>query len=450
MDFKKRNFIIVIVIAILFILVGFGLLYFYNSKRVISKALDDITTTFKNKYLMNYDINTNFDDFTVESDIKFNIKSDYFQQIAQFSPNYLVYANLINNLNKTNSKLVFKQDKTNQKLFINLDSQYNNESLINMKYLIENNTEYYYIKGFLDSYINNGTSNYFEALHKNTTNKENIEYVYGVAINSFKKNLKSEYFTKSGEKVVINGKEKSLQKITLEVNNDRLVELATSILNDLKNDEKAMKILTGIDNEFKNAKITSSSKFLDDKQKIVFSVYVDNLTYIIKKYKIDFVYGNDITTITYEKNKQSILNFYRNNILESSSRIEYNKNETIMYLSDGNKKALGKIKINKSDNSYKIDFSIDIESIQMNFLLQQDITNIKKDKSYDSKIILNGNIVSNNISLASIGINCNSKVTNGAKIEENTDNAVFAKDINDNQKLQLNQYITNIFSRLMS
>lgn len=446
---KRKSLIMVIIIAIIFIVVGFILLYFYNDKRVMGKAIDNVNTTFINKYLMNRSNIQEFDNYTIESDIKFDIKSDYLQQLTQYFPSYSPYVNLMNNISKTNNKLIFKQDKTNQKAFINLDSNYNNESLISVKYLIENNTEYYYIKGFLDNYINNGTSNYFESLQKNSNNKENIKYVYEFAIDSFKRNLKSEYFTKTSEKVQIKGKEKNLKKVTLEIDNKRLTEIATLILNDLKSDEKANKILTGIDNDFKKAKI-SSSKFLNSKQKVILSVYVDNLTYIIKKYQLDFIYDMDIISVTYEKNKQGILNVYKNKILEGNLIIDYNKDETIIHINDGNKKSLGQVKIKTSDNLYKIDINISVDSVKFNLLLQQDITNIKKDKSYDSKVLLQANINNNNSSLANIKISGNSKISKGVKIEENTDNAVFSKDLDSIQPMQLNTYIYNIFSKLMS
>ena len=68
------------------------------------------------------------------------------------------YQKLLNNLGKTKNTITIKQDKTNKKAYLELDSNLNSTKLINTKYLIENSTEYYFVEGFLNTYVNNGSS----------------------------------------------------------------------------------------------------------------------------------------------------------------------------------------------------------------------------------------------------------------------------------------------------
>lgn len=447
---KEKVLVLLVGVAILLISSGIYIGYIQNNRVIISKAINNITTKIEDKYLMKYEDIGTMDNYTLTSKVNFSIESDYLKQLSISSPEYLVYLNLINNLSKTDNQLIFKQDKDNEKLFIDYKSTYNSNELISYKYLIENNTEYYYLKGFLDNYINNGTSNYFETLKNNETNRENIKYVYEVFINSFKDNLKKEYFTKTGEKVEIAGKEKTLQKVTLELDNNRLIDIFTHILEDLKKDEKANKILTGIDNDFKDKKVSKKTTYLDKDQKLIFSAYVDNLTYKIKKYQLDIVAKDDCNTITYEVDKQDILNIYENKTLVSSSLITYKENQIIMDIKDKYKNSIGQILIKNENNSYQISVNIQKDDVNFNFSINQNLDNIKKNKSYNSKLNIIGLISSQNSVLASIKIDADNKVSTGAEINENTDKATFAKDLDSNKQQQLQQVFTNIFTQLMS
>lgn len=176
---KLKLIIIITLIAVVFISAGIYIGYFQNNKRIIGKAIDNIKTDITKYYLPEYDNLSKFDTFTMNNDIKFNINSELLQEEPMTT-------NLINNLNKTKNKVTIKQDLNNKKAYMDFNSTIDDSELFSMKYLIENNTEYYYIKGFLDNYINNGNSNYFESLNKDTTSSENFDYIYNFTLTSFK------------------------------------------------------------------------------------------------------------------------------------------------------------------------------------------------------------------------------------------------------------------------
>lgn len=451
-DKQKRvnpKLIVILIIALILMVIGIYVLYFQNNKRVIGKAIDNIKNDTE-KYFSpkNSDQNVG-DNYTSETDFKFNIESEYLSAYLLSSPEVAPFAKMIENLSKTENKITVKQDKANKKAYFDIDSKLNNESLFKMKYLIENNTEYYYIEDFLDQYINNGTSNYFESLTSSDTSKENIEYVYEFAISSFKRNLDNSYFSKKGEKVKTNGKEKTLQKVTLELDNGRLVELADKILKDLKNDKKANRILTGIDDDFKNAKVNKKETILNNDEKLIFSVYAHNITYQIEKYHLEYKVGNDSYILTYEKGNQDIIEIKENDTNLFSATITEKDEKLIADLIYQNKN-IGTAEISNKQNQYSLKINLNIEGIKMNMDTQLESKEVKKNQSYNTDSKVSMKIEADQQTLAKVDISAKTKLTKGAKIKENTDNVVFAKELNNTEEEKLKQVFTNIFMKLMS
>lgn len=444
---KRKKLIILIVIAVILIISGIFVACRNNNKAIIIRAIDNINSTLKEKYMISNDNNFKYLDYTVQSNIKLDFNNN---QSTTFINDYGNYLKLFDNLSKTENNLVFKQDRTNKKLLLSFNSKFNDQELIDYRYLIENNTEYYYIKDFLNSYINNGNNSYYESLTQDITNEDNVNYIYKFIIHSFIDNINNKEISKKGEKTTINDKVKILQKISIEFDNNNLKEIFKKVLKDLKNDDRANKILTGINTNFNKTKISDKVKYLDDNQKIILSVYVDNITYKIRKYNLDFIDKNNTKTISYEE--QGVLNIYKNNTLTTKCSISYNPNKTIIDVTDisKNSSSLGQIIIEKKDKFYQIKLQLKIKDMDFNFDLNRIISNVEKNKSYNSKWSLEGVITSNNVDIINIKLNIDSKVSNAVTIDENTDNAIFAKNIDSTKQQELKQKITNLITTLMS
>ena len=445
---KRKKLIILIVIAVILIISGIFVACRNNNKAILIRAIDNINSTLKEKYIISNDNNFKYLDYTVQSNIKLNFSNH--NQSTTFINDYGNYLKLFDNLSKTENNLVFKQDRTNKKLLLSFNSKFNDQELIDYRYLIENNTEYYYIKDFLNSYINNGNNSYYESLTQDITNEDNVNYIYKFIIHSFIDNINNKEISKKGEKTTINDKVKILQKISIEFDNNNLKEIFKKVLKDLKNDDRANKILTGINSNFNKTKISDKVKYLDDNQKIILSVYVDNITYKIRKYNLDFIDKNNTKTISYEE--QGVLNIYKNNTLTTKCSISYNPNKTIIDVTDisKNSSSLGQIIIEKKDKFYQIKLQLKIKDMDFNFDLNRIISNVEKNKSYNSKWSLEGVVTSNNVDIINIKLNIDSKVSNAVTIDENTDNAIFAKNIDSTKQQELKQKITNLITTLMS
>ena len=145
----KKNVFTIFLVLLLFVVVGGYTFYFQSSKRVLMRAFHHITTAIGEKYLMNKTIDMG-NHYTVEGDFNLNIQSSYLESLARYSPDFLIYSNIFNNLSKTENHFVFKQDFKNKNLLMSLDSKYQDQELISLKYLVENNNkDYYYMKSFI-------------------------------------------------------------------------------------------------------------------------------------------------------------------------------------------------------------------------------------------------------------------------------------------------------------
>mgnify|MGYP003306603497 CR=1 FL=1 len=267
--------------SIMMISSGLYLNYYTNPRMLLSNTFNQFITVIENT--KDYkEITGISEDFTLNSNIKLNIESQSIQKSVD--KENILNKNLMTNLNNTTTNLTLVQDKTNKKMYANINSYLGQEELVNARYLVENATEYYYVKGIVNNYVNNGNSGYFEALNSTTSSKENIVYVLQNISASLKKNLKSDYFTTTKEETSINNKQKTLNKISLKLTDITTKELINNILLDLKEDKKTKQILTGLDKNFFKNIMDNENKIFNYNEIITINMYT-NFLGNIKKYR---------------------------------------------------------------------------------------------------------------------------------------------------------------------
>lgn len=448
---KKGLIIVLVVIALIILIAGIFTAYINNPKKIIATAIEKVSSDLKE--VIDVDSKNKVgENFTLKENVKFNIESDYLEALTTYDTSYQPYINMIKNINKLDTDISITQNKSDKKLFATINSKLNNDELINAKYLVTNNTEYYFIKDFLRTYINNGNNNYFEALNESTTSTENIKYIYDFCIKSLKSNLKNSYFETKTEETTINGTNEKLKKTSLKINDKIAKELATNILNDLKKDKKATNILSGIDTNFKKTKIDKNASLFSSDQKLYFSVYTDKITSKAKKYQITYKDSNSNYDITYENGKdKTILNvLYNNNVIVIATITENNNTKTIS-ISDSSNKEIATIKIFKNKDDYNVTLDANIaDQMSINMKFNKTTTEVEKNKKYKTDAVLSGNITSNNTTLGKIEISTKSEITSDATINEDTSNSILSSSITQSQKEQLQTQFTNIFPKLMS
>lgn len=434
---KGKKLVVGLIILGLILIAGGGVLTYFSSPSYVSKT---VIKEFGQKAteLMNSRIETGLEDnYKTTSNIKMNLKSDYFSALATMDPSYAMISNLLNNLSNTENNITMVQDKENKKLFFNLDSKLSGQSLINTKYLVENATAYYSIDGVTNTYVNNGNNNYFESLNSSTTTNENLKYLIEKIAESMANNLEESYLSESYTD--------EYKVITITLTEQNIVTYGNKIINDLKNDEKANQIMTGYNANFSEVKLTE--KDVTGTGTIKVNVYLDKILSQVSQYELEL--GNGNKCIYYKENGKEIVELISE---EETTTLEIEKHgeKTEINIKDGSNASLGTVTISQTSTNYDIVANITSEEATLDFGYNYQITNLKKGTSYDSAATITIKMTAQNTTIIDGTITVTSQTTNDTTISEDTSSSVLASTLSGTQTELLQQKIALIILSLMS
>lgn len=434
---KGKKLVVGLIILGLILIAGGGVLTYFSSPSYVSKT---VIKEFGQKAteLMNSRIETGLEDnYKTTSNIKMNLKSDYFSALATMDPSYAMISNLLNNLSNTENNITIVQDKENKKLFFNLDSKLSGQSLINTKYLVENATAYYSIDGVTNTYVNNGNNNYFESLNSSTTTNENLKYLIEKIAESMANNLEESYLSESYTD--------EYKVITITLTEQNIVTYGNKIINDLKNDEKANQIMTGYNANFSEVKLTE--KDVTGTGTIKVNIYLDKILSQVSQYELEL--GNGNKCIYYKENGKEIVELISE---EETTTLEIEKHgeKTEINIKDGSNASLGTVTISQTSTNYDIVANITSEEATLDFGYNYQITNLKKSTSYDSAATITIKMTAQNTTIIDGTITVTSQTTNDTTISEDTSSSVLASTLSGTQTELLQQKIALIILSLMS
>lgn len=434
---KGKKLVVGLIILGLILIAGGGVLTYFSSPSYVSKT---VIKEFGQKAteLMNSRIETGLEDnYKTTSNIKMNLKSDYFSALATMDPSYAMISNLLNNLSNTENNITMVQDKENKKLFFNLDSKLSGQSLINTKYLVENATAYYSIDGVTNTYVNNGNNNYFESLNSSTTTNENLKYLIEKIAESMANNLEESYLSESYTD--------EYKVITITLTEQNIVTYGNKIINDLKNDEKANQIMTGYNANFSEVKLTE--KDVTGTGTIKVNIYLDKILSQVSQYELEL--GNGNKCIYYKENGKEIVELISE---EETTTLEIEKHgeKTEINIKDGSNASLGTVTISQTSTNYDIVANITSEEATLDFGYNYQITNLKKSTSYDSAATITIKMTAQNTTIIDGTITVTGQTTNDTTISEDTSTSVLASTLSGTQTELLQQKIALIILSLMS
>ena len=434
---KGKKLVVGLIILGLILIAGGGVLTYFSSPSYVSKT---VIKEFGQKAteLMNSRIETGLEDnYKTTSNIKMNLKSDYFSALATMDPSYAMISNLLNNLSNTENNITMVQDKENKKLFFNLDSKLSGQSLINTKYLVENATAYYSIDGVTNTYVNNGNNNYFESLNSSTTTNENLKYLIEKIAESMANNLEESYLSESYTD--------EYKVITITLTEQNIVTYGNKIINDLKNDEKANQIMTGYNANFSEVKLTE--KDVAGTGTIKVNIYLDKILSQVSQYELEL--GNGNKCIYYKENGKEIVELISE---EETTTLEIEKHgeKTEINIKDGSNTSLGTVTISQTSTNYDIVANITSEEATLDFGYNYQITNLKKGTSYDSAATITIKMTAQNTTIIDGTITVTGQTTNDTTISEDTSSSVLASTLSGTQTELLQQKIALIILSLMS
>ncbi len=436
---KKVKYIsLIVILALILIDIGIYFSYISNPNYIFSTVINKAATEAKNIFTTSP--TANLKNYSLTSNI--SIKVNNINDNPELSAFY-------DKLNKLNTNISIKQDTTTQTALYELTSKLNEESLFEGKYLIKDATGYYFIKDYLKTYINSGNNNYFETL-SNTTTQDNMLYLYDAFIKYSIASLKKDYFKEKKEKINTEQGTKNLNKISLELDNKKIIEILNSVISKLKKDEKANSILTNMNEDFSKYKLKKDTNIISSDDKITINIYTSLLQCKPVKFEL-LVNSSNIenyeSKITYEKvADKGIVYIIKNNNVQNILNIEKKTatNYNIEIL-DNKNKSIGNIEFNKDKNNTNL--SVYSTSQENRFELRY--SSKKNNNSTEVNSTITFKLTSGEINLADFDININTNISDDVSITEDVTTAVLKNSLTAEEQANLQTIILNILYKLL-
>ena len=424
-------------VALLFIILGIYLSYTSDSKKIIEETINNITNTISNVRNNEDSLYLN-DSFSLESNIKTTSKLD------ETNEDIKDYIDFINNISKIETNITVTQDKENEELFYTIESKKNNENYINYRYLIKDSTGYYYNDYVTNKYINVGNNNYFETLKKDSNTIDNIKYLKKCIIESLSNNLSTDYSYKTQEETEYNNTYVKANRLTIELDNKKLNKLYKSVIKDLKNDEKALFLLSNYFEGFED-KTFENKKFLDKKESIMINIYTTGLTNSFIKLEIIKKNNNEEKRINYEKIDDGKKLLY----IISKNRVDYRfeinevkegQYDISVYNNKGND--IGTIKITKTGKEKIIDVLINTNNKRLDIDYKYSLDKIN-EKKFNETISLDIKYLVKNNNILTLSSEINNQYNKKKEIKVNYKESISEKKLTEEQIQRKNDFFEN-------
>ncbi len=416
---KKKKIIvtIVIIVAVGLLLAGGILLYQnYSNKNRIVTSFNDLKTSLTKTFNLDEKATNTSIKQTVTGSTKININPIF----GNSSDGTDV---IIGNLNNSTFNYEYRLDTESKRMYMDGSLLLNSTELLGLNFYQAEDISYAFLRNIFNKYIVIEDSDIFTYLEESKKATDDINYIYDKIIESLGSNI-----TNDDIKVTnVDGK----KKISLELNSKRLNEISKNIVNDLKKDDRAKKILGSSLDELDTS---TSSSTTDNNNYLYYSIYLeknDIVTYEFgvkdntEDYSIEFNDGTEKSFVIKEGNTESL-----------KATIEENNGTTTINLSSNNTN-IGTVTI--SDNN--ISFNIIDES--SNTSLNANITSATE-----------GNVITTtfNMAISNSGVNIDLLTLTDTKTV--TDGVADFSNINTTNNIDINSLtetdITNIQNNLMT
>ncbi len=390
-----------------------------NSLETLEKQISELVVTKEENILEK-------NNYSLEWNLSANLESDLAEE---------EYQNLFHNINRTKTSIFIQQDFENKKFFLNQIVKIDDQGVIDNKYLIEDSTKYYFVKDFLDIYINAGNNNYFETLSEDKTAYDNILYLYQFILSSIYKNTYEKDFTFKWVNTTIDGEEQKLRRVSIELDNDKIKTITNKVLKDLKEDKTSSNILNGIYDGFDSLKIEKDKIFLKEGEKISISFYTKGIFPTVKKCELIYNNSKDFYQLSYEIDKKQI-SLFINNTPQYTIQFRYEDYSLKGMIQNKNNIQIGSFEKMKNHFSFHIksdDYDISIESV----------SKLKEKKKTSMEKTINVQIKKEEKKLVGGTIYIEFIEHNKVLIEEQVKDIIFESEISDIKKEEWKELLRN-------
>lgn len=391
-----------------------------NPKYIIAKSFDCWKNGIQKitKHIPKNEITFEKETTTVTETFNLKTTEEEFEEIAEL-------------LKQLSFQLDVRTDQKAQKQFLNIKGNKGDETFLDLTYLNDNNKQYILLKEVLEKYLELEQSN-------RITNQEQKEaaYVWDIIKQSFKNNLKSSYFKKENETILIDGKNIKTDKITFDLNQKNMSELFYNIVRRLKNDKRAKEFLTSLYKDFPNLEL---SIIEDTTPLFSYIVYVKKGSKDIVKISLQ----NNQNAFSYILGNTKFLELVFQNQVIATAYLEEKKDGFTLTINDANNMQ-NKITITKTVEEEKTKYQTDInlETIKINLLYQIETKDITKE-SYKLDSIFSINIQSLDQQIMTLEIIMNGNTSAKAEIEE-VKNSISIKNLTEEEKEKIKAYFEHL------
>ena len=427
----KKKLMVAIIVILGIALIGGGCFYLFylgNNKRIFASAVDEISNELGSAMDFFSVSENNQESYTSTEQMKFDI--DVNEQLL--TPEYVT---LLENISNVDTTIITSYDADNEQSLLTLNSNLNGTELLNMKYLIQDNKQYLFIQDVLANYIELGE---MDSNVEITTDE--ISYLYDTILNSFKNNLRDEYFTTTNNQIItIDGKKARTKKITLSLTDKIVNDIAKNILSDLQQDDRATEILTRFYSDFSNYKMSDTTSDSDYYPEI--NVYVDSFTF--EERMVEFVIEDDYDSIKMQYYlENNLLSIAMNDQVISMTFDRSKENTLTINIMDENNTSIGKIKMVKNGANYNVTGDLTTEELVMSLNYQ--------GTNDQSNLALNMMFYSEDVNVMNFNLTSTGVIEEGAVINEDTTGAVPYDSLDSTFSDNLNQKLTQILVILMT
>lgn len=446
---KATKILLVLIIIIIVVIAGFCFYYGFilnkESKpqnvygKIIDKIDNNIFDYFKleKKFILG-------DDFQAEGEIEFNLDGTYYLKNSTVNPDDLKIYNKINNLTNATTTYKYIQNNEEDKVYKEINQKIKEEEVLLKKVFIENATEYVYINGVTDKYINNGNNIYFETIDGSHTTKDNIDYLHEVVLNAFKSSLREEYFEKEAKTITIKDKEENVYEMSIRIDDKRLKEIINSMIKIIRKDERANNIVCGVYKDFETFKLNEDERILEKDEIYTINVYTDKIWFSPVKYEIIHLKNNDRDLYSYVGDLKGSLSYVHNDEFKYNVDVQINHKTYLFEFENASGKSLGKIKLDKYENMYSLDVDLTLDKKSYMITYSSKVKDIKKNNKYTINDLVQIKYSENDIVKISGEIKNTIKISNKNEIKEEVGEVVIRSSLTEDEETNYN----NIKERL--
>lgn len=332
---KKRIIVTIVIIVAVGLLVAGGILLYqnYSNKNRIVTSFNDLKTALIETFNLDKKSTNDSVTQTVRGSTKFNINT----MLGNSTDGTDV---IIGNLNNSTFNYEYRLDTKSKRMYMDGSLLLNTTELLGINFYQAENISYVFLRNIFDKYIVIENSDFFTYLEESKQSVDDTNYIYDKIIASLGNSV-----TNNDIKVTnIDGK----KKISLELDEKRLNEISKNIVDELKNDSKAKKILGS---SLEKIDTTTSSSITDSNSYLYYSIYLEKNDIITYEFGINDSDNNYSVEFNNESKKSFVIKENNTEILKAV--IEENKDITTINLSSNNT-SIGSVTLRDNNISFNI------------------------------------------------------------------------------------------------